>query len=350
MAAKASNSNDNMSDTKPVQVYILLGQSNMLGMGRVDGTAEGSLSLSYAVKKKKKYPYLMDEKGDWTVSDNVRHVRVMSSGTGPMKVWTNEWMTVQGCATIGPEMGIGHYVGQHQQVNKDDNNAQPPPPPVLILKSCIGNRSLGWDLLPPNSPPFDFESKGETWHYAGYRESPGKWIEGTEPEPFGWYAGKQYDGDIANVKKVLEDLNTYYPGHSSFEIAGFFWWQGDKDRNDAGHASRYEHNLVHLIRQLRKHFVAPHAKFVCATLGQTSKENDEGMDGQILRAQLAVDGTNDSKYSEFQGNVATVYSHPLCHGGASNDHYNKNAETFMDIGEAMGLAMVKMLQADEDDA
>ena len=27
--------------------------------------------------------------------------------------------------------------------------------PVLILKACIGNRSLGWDLLPPGSKQFE---------------------------------------------------------------------------------------------------------------------------------------------------------------------------------------------------
>jgi hypothetical protein len=345
MASKASNSsNDEMSDTTPVQVYILLGQSNMLGRGKVEGSTVGS--LSYAVKEKKKYPYLMDERGDWTVSDNVRHVSVTSTGRAPMKVCNNEWMTVKGCATIGPEMGIGHYVGQ-QTINENDKTAQPL---VLLLKSCFMDRSLGYSLLPPNSLPFDFEKDGETWHYAGYGESPMKWIKGTVPEPIpGNYAGLQYDVDVANAKQVLADLNTYFPGHSSFNIVGFFWWQGDKDRKNARHASRYEHNLANLIRQLRVDFDSPNAKFVCATLGQTCKENDEGTDGQILRAQLAVDGTNgDSKYCEFQGNVATVYSHPLCHGGASHNHYNENAEAFMDVGEAMGLAMVKMLQANEE--
>jgi len=27
--------------------------------------------------------------------------------------------------------------------------------PVMILKSCIGNRALGWDLLPPGSKEFE---------------------------------------------------------------------------------------------------------------------------------------------------------------------------------------------------
>lgn len=48
----------------------------------------------------------------------------------------------------------------------------------------------------------------------------------------------------------------------------------------------------------------------------------------------------------FKGNVATVYTHPLSKGGASNGHYGGNAETYMNVGEAMGRAMVELLKAD----
>jgi len=318
--------------TKPVQVYILLGQSNMVGMGKI-GPATKDGTLEHAVKEKKKYPYLVTDAGKWTERMDLRNVRVMGSGTGAMKLFNNEWMTIKG-NTIGPEIGIGHYVGQATDS------------PVMILKSCIGNRSLGWDLLPPGSKSYEAQEKDKktgaikTYVYAGYKQSPMKWEKGSEPKPITWYAGMQYDGDIANAKAVLKDLEKYYPGAKSYEIAGFFYWQGDKDRYDAGLASHYEQNLVHLIKQLRKDFYAPNAKFVCATLGQTEK-GAEGNDGLILNAQLAVDGET-GKYKEFQGNVATVYSHPLNKGGASNSHYGGNAETYMDIGEAMGQAMVKL--------
>ena len=316
--------------TRPVQVYILLGQSNMLGAGKIGPeTKEGT--LEHAVKTKGKYPWLVDESGNWTERRDVRNVRVMGSGTGGMRLFNNEWMTIKG-GRIGPEIGIGHHLG-----NAIDA-------PVLILKSCIGNRSLGWDLLPPGSPSFEFEEKGTVWHYAGYKESPLRWKKGTEPEPIGWYAGMQYDGDIARAKKVLGELEKYYPGAKEYEVAGFFFWQGDKDRYNAGHAARYEKNLVHLINTLRKDFEAPNAKFVCATLGQTEK-GATGNEGLILEAQLAVDGDN-GKYPEFRGNVASVYSKPLCHGGASNSHYGGNAETYMDIGEAMGRAMVELIDKD----
>jgi len=313
--------------TKPVQVFILLGQSNMVGAGKIAG---GDGSLEHAVKEKKKYPYLVDDAGNWTERKDVRNVRVMGSGTGDMKRFNNEWMTIKG-KTIGPEFGIAHPVGNAVEA------------PVMILKSCIGNRSLGWDLLPPDSKGFEFEDKGKVWQYAGYKETPMRWEKGTEPMKIGWYAGMQYDGDVANAKTVLKELDKHYPGAKGYEIAGFFFWQGDKDRYDAGLASRYEQNLVHLIKQLRKDFDAPKAKFVLATLGQT-KKGDGGNDGLILNAQLAVDG-GSGKYPEFKGNVATVYTNPLSKGGASNSHYNGNAETYMDVGEAMGQAMATLLKS-----
>jgi len=306
---------------KPVQVYILLGQSNMLGFGKIKGDKG---SLEQAVKEKDLYPYLVDDEGAWTVRQDVRNVRVMGSGTGGMRQFNNEFMTITG-GNIGPEIGIGHHVGH---ATKE---------PVMILKSCIGNRSLGWDMLPPGSEQYEYEGK----IYAGYKESPDAWDKGTEPKPIGWYAGMQYDGDVARAKEVLKDLNKYYPGAKRYEVAGFFWWQGDKDRYKDAHAEKYEENLVRLIQQLRKDFDAPKANFVIASLGQT-KKGATGNEGKILDAMLAVDGKS-GKYPKFKGNVATVYSHPLSQGGASNGHYGGNAETYMNIGEAMGEAMVELI-------
>lgn len=307
--------------TQKVKVFILLGQSNMLGLGKITG---GEGSLENAVKKKNKYPYLVDEAGKWMVRKDVRNVRVMVGRGGGMQLFNNEWMTVTG-RTMGPEFGIGHPLGNAIEA------------PVMLLKSCIGNRSLGWDLLPPGSKQYEFEGKT----YAGYKDSPESWAKGTMPKPIAWYAGKQYDDDTANAKKVLAEFDKYYPGAKGYEIAGFFFWQGEKDCGNAAHASKYEENLVHFIKQLRKDFSAPEARFVLATLGE-AKKGSGGNGGKVLDAQLAVDGKT-GKYPEFKGNVATVYSNPLSHGGSGNSHYNGNAETYMDIGEAMGRAMVELL-------
>ena len=58
--------------SKPVQVYILLGQSNMLGFGKI-GSADKPGSLTHAVKEKKLYPYLVDDAGNWTLRRDVRN-------------------------------------------------------------------------------------------------------------------------------------------------------------------------------------------------------------------------------------------------------------------------------------
>jgi len=217
----------------------------------------------------------------------------------------------------------------------------------MTLKSCIGNRALGWDLLPPGAKGYTYDN----YTYAGYGESPEKWKAG-DPHTAGgvgsWYAGKQWDGDTGNAQKVLDDLGTYYPGAEKYEVAGFFWWQGDKDSRDMGLASHYEQNLVALIKALRTTFkTKADAPFVTASLGQTVKGSTGG-DGLILDAMLAVDGTS-GKYPEFKGNVAAVYTHPLLNTpGSSGGHYGHDAKTYMNVGEAMGKAMVKLLEGQQE--
>jgi hypothetical protein len=298
--------------SKPVQVYILMGQSNMVGLGNL-------ATLEEAVKTKGKYPYLVDDAGKWTVRKDVRNVFIMS-----LNPQHNDWMSIDNRDKLGPEYGIGHCLGTAIDA------------PVMILKSCIGNRSLGWDLLPPGSEPYEHEGKMN----PGYRGTP------TDPKGNGekvseWYAGKQYDDDVEGAKQILADLDSNYPGAKKYEVAGFFFWQGEKDCGSAAHAETYEKNLVAFIKQLRKDFDAPNAKFVLATLGE-AKKGEGGNKGKVTDAQLAVDG-KDGKHKEFKGNVATVYANPYCHGGSGNSHYGGNCETYMDTGEAMGRAMVELL-------
>lgn len=326
---------------KPVQVFIMLGQSNMVGLGKVKG---GDNSLEHAVRQKKKYSYLVDDAGVWAVRKDVRIVQYMS-GKGPLR---NDWLAVSG-GSLGPEYGIGHPLGNALEA------------PVMLLKCCIGNRALGWDLLPPGSERREFVARDKSGMekklvYAGYKDKPEFWemdiSKGlkTEPapwvdkngKPIDWYAGKQWDYDIGDAKKALANLEKHYPGAKNHEVAGFFFWQGERDAGNAGHAAHYEKNLVAFIKTLRKEFKAPSAKFVLATLGESAKGGN-GPGADVLQAHLAVDG-NSGKYPEFRGNVATIYTHPMAQGGSGNGHYGGKAEVYMDVGEAMGKAMVQLLQ------
>jgi alpha-galactosidase len=322
--------------TKPVQVFILMGQSNMLGFGRIDPEDKNG-TLSHLVKQQKKYPHLIDDAGNWTTRKDVRNVHVMDKRGAGLTEFTvfqdmkNEWLTVSG-RHIGPELQFGHIMGEiHDE-------------PVLILKACIGNRSLGWDLLPPGSEQFEFEGK----IYAGYKESPLSWEKGTTPQPIGWYAGRQYDADTGHAKEVLKNLEKYYPTYRGrgYEIAGFVFWQGHKDQNPA-HASRYEQNLVHFIKRLRTDFDAPNAKFVLATIA-FGGDQLSGPGLTIAEAQLIVDG-DTGKYPEFQGNVAAVDARPFWRDkevspSSAGYHYNHNAETYMEVGNALGRAMAELLE------
>jgi hypothetical protein len=320
--------------SKPVKVFIIMGQSNTLEMGRVKGDKEGT--LEHAVKTEKLYPFMVDGAGDWTKRQDVRNVHTMGSGGpgGRGGVRRNDWLTVSG-GKIGIETGIGHQLG-----NALDE-------PVLILKSSIGNRSLGWDLLPPGSPRHEVETTDKksgkkitivTPAYNDEVRYP-SWTKGEVPEPpkHNWRAGLQYDGDVARAKAVLKDLDKYYPDGKGYEVAGFFWWQGDKDRYNAAHSAMYEKNLNQLFKALRKDFNAPKAKMVVATLGQTNKDSTSGNEKLIINGMFAFAKTH-------KGEVTTVYTNPLSMGSSSNAHYGGNAKTYMNVGIGMGKAMVELLK------
>jgi hypothetical protein len=356
--------------SKPVKVFIMLGQSNMLGLGGIE--KGGACPLVVAVKEQKLYPFLLNDSGEWVERQDVRNVFLMTAND-VTQTNHNEWLKVgagigKSAGKMGVEFSVGHLLGNACEE------------PVMLLKSCIGNRSLGHDLLPPGAPGFDHvvpvkegkQTKDVTFTYAGYHERPVRWTRGgkpaspaTTPETpvkydsgYGdyprpgkpappltrnpWQAGIQYDWDIGAAKKALAELEKHYPGAKSHEVAGFFFWQGEKDCGDPGLAAKYEANLVRFIHSVRKDFNAPNAKFVIGTLGEHNKDAATGTPADVLNAHLAVDGTT-GKYPEFKDNVATVYTHPMARGGSGNGHYGMDSRVYMDVGLAMGDAMLKLL-------
>jgi alpha-galactosidase len=317
--------------TRKVKVFILMGQSNMVGMGDINpDTKPGTLTT--LTKTEKKYPFLVDDASKWTVRKDVYYYDARVKKGSPLSPTSNNGKS------IGPELGFGYVMGHVLDE------------PVLILKSCIGNRSLGWDLLPPGSERYEAEviERGQkvTKVFAGYKDSPDSWVKGAEPKRIAWYAGKQYDDDMANAKAALENLANIYPDYrgQGYEITGFVWWQGHKDQNPV-HASRYEQNLVRLIQCLRKDYNAPNAKFVLAT--GCGNPGREGFGLQIAEAQLAVGDAR--KHPEFAGNVNAVDSRDLWREvdvspKSQGYHYNRNAETFMEVGLRLGWAIADLLQ------
>ena len=112
----------------PFKITYLTEEAN--GLGWIQRTDVPG-TLDTVVKKDGKFPHLVDDEGNWTVRNDVTYKGVISAtGQGPLTVG------IQG-NTIGPELGFGHVMGYYHDE------------PVLIIKASIGNRSLGWDILPP---------------------------------------------------------------------------------------------------------------------------------------------------------------------------------------------------------
>ena len=76
------------SQDKPVKVFILLGQSNMLGFGR-PSPADQPGTLEFMIQQKHKYPHLVDDAGAWTERQDVRFVHVMDKRGVPFETWTS---------------------------------------------------------------------------------------------------------------------------------------------------------------------------------------------------------------------------------------------------------------------
>jgi len=274
-----------------------MGQSNMLGFGNVNQLKGVAAD---------KYPYLVDEAGNWNVRKDVRNV-FFNNGS----LSTNDWMAVSNRNNIGTEIALGNYLGHVIDA------------PVLILKSCVGNRALGWDLLPPSAVGTGKDGRS----YEGDSKY-GNRILSTQSktDKGGWYAGLQYDLDVGVAQDALEELSTYYPGATEYEVAGFFWWQGCSEGK--GSVENYDKNLAFLFNDLKKDFNAPNAKFVCATLGEQDKE------ATLSRKMFS--------FAEANKDADVFYSKPVSKGGSCS-HYGKDAETYMNVGEGMAKKMVELL-------
>jgi hypothetical protein len=280
---------------EPVKVFILAGQSNMEGQGMIRGEKPGTLeSLLKDPASAPRFRHLAGEDGKWVVREDVRIWYLGRSGG------LGVGYSPKGDA-IGPELQFGHVVG-----DAIDS-------PVLLIKTAWGGKSLGKDFRPPSA--------------------------GGEVGPF-------YIEMLKHVKAVLADLKSLVPGYDGrgYEIAGFGWHQGWNDRIHQAFNEEYERNLAHLIRDVRKDLGVPALPFVVAETGMTGPEEKHPRALSLMKAQAAV-----AEYPEFKGNVAFVPTRQFWRPAEASPanqgyHWNRNAETYFLIGDAMGRAMLRLME------
>lgn len=328
--ALALNTQSHAADKK-LKVFILAGQSNMVGHGKAeegrnpkfdpkapkgkDNPQEipgglGCLRAMVAESPSKFGPKgttpLVGEDGKWLVRTDVKiyaycneKTRKGGLGLGYAEPGALTW--------FGPEFGFGHVVGN---ALKDD---------VLLLKISTGGTSLA-----------------KNWRSPGAVAKRGGEV------------GPQYAHMVKTVKDVMANLGTEFPefaGHKA-EIVGFGWHQGWQDGCDDKMAAEYEANMADFIEDTRKEFGAGMA-FVIANSG-FGGEKQTGARLLVRQSQDAmVDAT---KHPEFKGNVAVVDTRPMWRDGSVSPsdfgyHWNHNGYTHYEIGAGMGDAMLKLLKS-----
>jgi len=284
----------------PIKIIYFRSGSTAFWMSQEDLPGKGDLET--VTRRDRKFPHLIDEKGEWTVRKDVYYqdARINFKGS-PLSPTSNG-------KAIGPELGFGHVMGYYHDEQ------------VLLIKTAMGNRALGFDFRPPSSGRNDPNNK---WEALEYRLM----IEG--------------------VRKTLDDIESIVPSYKGlgYEIAGFAWWQGHKDSFSEQLIAEYEQNLVNLINDVRAEFEVPKMPVVVATVG-FGGHNMSDKYLRILEAQMAVG--DPKKHPEFTGNVASVdtrdFWREVDESPVSQDyHYNRNAETYMLVGDALGRAMVRLL-------
>jgi len=308
----------------PVSITYTKGGKAAFWMEVVDLKPRGS--LRYMIEEMGQFPNLLDEKGEWIVRKDA-HVNNTYMGEGKDAPFSPMWRD----GTFGPEVGFGNVIATYHDE------------PVILMKVDIGNRSLGYDILPPGSKSTKYEGQ----NIPGYMEKLDKDGNIIKWNGEGWYAGKQYDEYTKSIRNVLDNFGKIYPQYATqgYEIAGFVWWQGHKDQNDA-HASLYAQNFATLVKAWREEFKAPNAKWVLATIGFEGWKLS-GPGKAVAEAQLSVDG-DAGVFPEHKGNVKTIESRDFWRDPGESPknqgyHYNHNGETYYLVGDALGRAMVGLL-------
>ena len=311
----------------PVKVFILAGQSNMEGHGKVEmgrnpdyvegdksskreieGGLAGLRHLATNPETADQYSHLLGEDGQWIERDDVWVITTTSGRkSGPLTVGFGKgnW--------FGPELQFGHRVGDLYDE------------PVLLIKTAWGGHSLGINFRPPSSGKPDYEK-------ASYKEEA---------------LSASYREMVEIVKDVRENLGTHFPeldGRET-EIVGFGWHQGWNDAGSAEMVAEYAENFQNLVRDLRRDLDVESLPVVIANTGMIGEEG-KGTRAELCEIQLALGDPQATP--DFAGTIRSVETRPFKRSTEESPsgfgyHWNHNAESHFLVGDAMGRAMVELL-------
>jgi len=290
----SAGASDSVDTSKPIKVFVLAGQSNMQGHGRISLEKDGD--LDYAAKLKQ-FAYLK-KGGEWSQRRDVWYYHkagrdgVVTKGELRIGLGANE-------KSIGPELVFGHLMGDHFKEQ------------VLLIKCAWGGQPLGGSFRPPSS--------GNT--------------------------GEKYKQVLAEVKDVVANLEPIFPDYEDqgFEMVGFFWHQGWNDGCNREFSLEYEENMVNFIKDMRKDLGNEDLPFVIATSGMGGP-NATGVAGWLSES---VEPAQMAAAARCERCIAVPTRHYQRHQpGRQKSHWYNSAESYCLIGDAAAKAMIKILTED----
>jgi alpha-galactosidase len=290
------------AEAKPLQVYVLAGQSNMQGHAQVRTFAH--LGMDEATRPM--LERMQNPDGTPRVCERV-WISSIGCGKDDAAEQTGKLTAGFGASQGGPKIGPEFTFGLFLERNVDA--------PILLIKTAWGGKSLHTDFRPPGAGPFVFR---ETQLAALAKQ--GKDLAAVRAEKEA-ATGAYYRRMIGHVKAVLADPGRIVPDYDpsqGYELAGFVWFQGWNDmvdggvypdRDRPGGYDAYAETLAHFIRDVRKDLEAPRLPFVIGVLGVGGPTSEYGPEEQRYRAihQHFRDAmAAPAALPEFQGTVAAV--------------------------------------------
>lgn len=297
------------STKQPLKVFLLSGQSNMVGMASeehlkrlIDGTSDGDECPC-------DYETLWNgtgfrERDDVYMHFLARKGKLRAAWYGATKGRSNYF---------GPEVGFGWTLGDALENET-----------VVLIKSAFGGRSLAIDFRPPSAGEGNYSN--------------------VLPSHYGW----EYRQMVTEFNDALKNLSHIYPEYdpeAGYTVAGFVWFQGWNDMLNWDTTREYESNLAHFIRDVRLEFNTPALPFVIGELGMHGLHPNGRAADRIQFFRQAQ--RNTTLQPEFQNNTLFVRTAPYMkfnvttyNGGF---HYNGRADTYYRIGQAMGRGMLQFL-------
>tara|TARA_Y100000739_G_scaffold89325_1_gene76431 strand:- start:5768 stop:6904 length:1137 start_codon:yes stop_codon:yes gene_type:complete len=296
---------------KPVKVFILAGQSNMEGKGKIDPL------LNHQIKDKETKDFFahFHKNGEYIMRDDVwinyldRHGELTVGYGSP------------GC--IGLELQFGHIIGDYYDEQ------------VLLIKTAWGGKSIGRDFRPPSSRApsnkvldqlvvkmieRDYNNIiRKEWNKLKQHNPKitRKEVEAESSALFdeiGKVKKEEYHKQVVNsfghfyrlmmneIKTTLSELKTRFPKYDGqgYEIAGFIWFQGWNDMY-GDFPNEYAYNLENFIRDVRKELEVPNLPVAIGVMGQNGFKPAKGNMAIVKKAQFSM---ND--IADFRGNVKAI--------------------------------------------